>query len=69
MNIYQKIYSPNYINNVYKFSDELLSMYKFWENFEKIYTQILENIKILKKKVWKNIYYKISKKNFGKKNF
>ena len=31
-----------YINNVYKFSDELLSIYKFWENFEKIYIQILE---------------------------
>ena len=41
MDIYLKIYSPKYINNVYKFSDELLSMYKFWENFEK---------KILKKK-------------------
>ena len=26
---------PKYINNVYKFSDELLSIYKFWENFGK----------------------------------
>ena len=38
---------PNYINNVCKFSDELLSMYKFWENFGKIYIQIL------RKKFWK----------------
>ena len=32
---------PKYINNVYKFSDELLSIYKFWENF-------------LKKNIYKN---------------
>ena len=47
----------------YKFSDELLSIYKFWKNFGKI----LE-------KFWKNIYYKIFNKKiytikFGKKIF
>ena len=31
------MYSPKFINNVYKFSDELLSIYKFWENFGKKY--------------------------------
>ena len=29
---------PKFINNIYKFSDELLSIYKFWKNFGKIYT-------------------------------
>ena len=55
---------PKFINNVYKFSDELLSIYKFWENFGKIYTikfsikkYILLNFekKIFNKKLYKNI--------------
>ena len=29
---------PKFINNVYKFSDELLSIYKFRKNFGKKYT-------------------------------
>ena len=30
--------TSKFVNLVCKFSDELLSIYKFWENFGKIYT-------------------------------
>ena len=37
------------MNNVYKFSDELLSIYKFWKNFEKNFEKknILNDSKFL----------------------